>query len=245
MPDEPSPRENTLSRSDCQETRTVAHASRIIACPFCQTGVVPRISVFSISPLKFPQSTRYAGWNFREKNVSYAPGDSSKYFRQPSFSFSLFVFFFLQSRGQTKWSVASPRVRQNGKETERIEKTRIARNDNVRHTERTRAQTDAAGQSRFHKGLLCAAAHRFRQYHVRHEGERIKRISLLQNRHWNARKYSLRFGIKRIFVRQPRECVEHTNQSLASVTNARCITYANHTHTGVRISSEQSHLVAE
>lgn len=115
MPNEFSSCKDILFRSDYQETCSVcvAHASRIIACPLGWTGVAPRISVFSISPLKFSQSTRRADWNFRKKNVSYAPGDSSKYFRQLPFLFfpvyfSLFVP--LLPRGQTRWSVLSCRV---------------------------------------------------------------------------------------------------------------------------------------
>lgn len=89
MPDELSLCEDILFHGDYQESRSVcvAHVSRIIVCPLGRAGVAPRISVFSISLLKFSQSTRRADWNSRKKNVSYAPGDSSKYFRQLPFLF--------------------------------------------------------------------------------------------------------------------------------------------------------------
>jgi len=119
--------ENILFRGDYQETRSVcvAYASRIIAC-LLGSGwrVPPRISVFSIPPLKFSQSTRRADWNSREKNVSYAPGDSSKYFRQLPFLFLLLFLFVSPSpaprTNEVERIIVSCRVRENGlKEEER------------------------------------------------------------------------------------------------------------------------------
>lgn len=106
----------------------VAHASRIIACPLGRAGVAPRISVFSISPLKFSQSIRRAGWNSRKKNASYVPGDSSKYFRQLPFLFlPLFLTVSFLSCPADKRSGAYRRVASRPtKRTERRGKTRIA-----------------------------------------------------------------------------------------------------------------------
>ena len=150
-----------LFRGDYQETCSacVAHASRIIVCPLGWTEVAPRISVFSISPLKFSQSTRRADWNSHKKNVSYAPGDSSKYFRQLPFLFfpvCFPLFVPLLPHGQTRWSVLSCRVvsrpmkrseRRHGLHERYVGSYFVMPNSHMN------TETDAAGQSRFHKGL--------------------------------------------------------------------------------------------
>jgi len=133
--------------------------------------VPPRINVFSIPPLKFSQSTRRADWNSREKNVSYAPGDSSKYFRQlPFLFFPLFLFVSPSPTPRTnevERIVVSCRVRENGlKEEERHGlHERYVGSYFVMPNSRMNTETDAVGQSRFHKRFSCTfhqnASHRF------------------------------------------------------------------------------------
>lgn len=123
--------------------------------------------------------TKYTacGLEFSQKNVSYAPGDSSKYFRQLPF---LFLPLFLS---------ISPSLAPRTNEVERIvdvassNKTRWKKEEDTGLHERyvgsyfvmpkgcMNTETDAAGQSWFHKGSFRTfhrnTPRQFRWFHER------------------------------------------------------------------------------